>query len=304
MSIFPRRLLAGEDVIFHLNNLDTFLNKVSPTEVHLVVKDPHGQEIARYARHFLRRPSLELARASSEQPPSLPLHLLARHLGREVDLIEFYRSHRTGTHYYMVHEMSKDCVPGKYSLEVEAYNDGVMTGSGTAEYDYFFIDDVTVSSFQASDDGFKASVRNGSPEPTPVRVVEFGDSEERCQMRTIVLAPGSVTEVELGDHRALMYYCEDRKCSPLNRDESPYVLRNQRYRAVSDPRSENPGDTMYLVEEADDGAFELTGDALEIWNKANGVFRKSEIVQDDNRELYGEMLREGLIYELEGDYFT
>jgi hypothetical protein len=200
--------------------------------------------------------------------------------------------------------MSKDCMPGKYLLAIEAYNNGVMTGSGTKEHDYFFVDDVNVMGFQGSDTGFQASVQNRSPELTPVRIVEFGDHEESCRMRTIVLPPESVTDIDIEDPRAILYYCEDRKCFSLNRDESPYVLRNQRYRAVSDPKTEREGGVVYLVKEADDGAFELDGEALKIWNKASGVFKKGEIVNDENRELYDEMVREGLIYELNSDYFT
>ena len=293
MSIFPDRLCAVDDVIFHLFFSSEDYNCINPVEAHLSIIDPHGGEIFNQMNYVLVKPLAD----ERCQYQGASLHVLTQCAKAEKgSLDEFYERFVCSTHFYMSYSTSEGALPGKYKVKALVLEDGQEHRSSTEEHDCFYVDSITIESASMHDGRMHVRIRNNSPEKTPIRMVEFGQDPTRCQTTFMTLDSSIVTDLSFADTQAKLFFCENRRCLSLNLDNSPYVLKNQRYKTVLGLSIGKEADAVYLVKGEE--IVLLDEQAKNIWELANGVSQKSIIYTQNNSKIYKQMLDSEIIFEL------
>lgn len=293
MSIFPDRLCAGDDVIFHLFFSSEDYKCINPVEAHLSIIDPSGSEIFNQMKYALVKPLAD----EWCQYQGASLHVLTQCAKAEKGgLDEFYERFVCSTHFYMSYSTSEGSLPGKYKLKALVLEDGQEHRSSTEEHDCFYVDSITIESASMHDGRMHVRIRNNSPEKTPIRMVEFGQDPTRCQTTFMTLDSNIVADLSFTDTQAKLFFCENRRCLSLNLDNSPYVLKNQRYKTVLGPSIGKESDAVYLVKGEE--SILLDEQAKNIWELANGVSQKSIIYTKNNGKIYKQMLDREIIFEL------
>ncbi|GAA3945317.1 hypothetical protein [Hymenobacter algoricola] len=307
MSIFPRRTRRGTQVTIHWN-----FNTSRLTQAHIMpyvrigVRGPDGQLTLLYDGHLLALPGPPPTAAAADVaaqhlPKSVPLLVLASYLsGRHprTKLVEMLEGMHTGRHYYFPFAVAADAPLGRYTLVSELYVDGRVQHSGTAAEDFFFVEELHLApATRAPAGGRTAQLTNPGPEPVPVRLVDYqpGQAPSTASSVQEVPAQGTLT-LHTGAAQAFALYCEEREVLPLTEAADPVFLRNQLLLAWDKPVDGEPI-TFVLAGEGDE-AYELSGPTRAVWQRADGLSGRTELVGPELQAAYQDLLDAGLILEL------
>jgi len=113
-----------------------------------------------------------------------PILVLADYLSgrrKREELVQILKRIRAARHFYFTYPVPEDAPLGRYELVSELYLDGVRHPSLTAEEDFFLVERVTVEN---EGDG-RFAVRNLSPEPVPVKIMEYADSGVSARLENV-----------------------------------------------------------------------------------------------------------------------
>lgn len=308
MSIFPKRALAGNSVTIHWNfNTSKLAGKHICPLVRIGVKDPAGQVTMLFEKHVLALPAVDMPSPLPEniQPVYLnknaPLLLISTYLSGKYTrekLADILENIQAGRHYYFVYHLPADAPLGKYSLISEVISEGETRYSKTATDDFFFVEKIEISDIKYEDGVGIATLRNCSPESTPIKIIEYttpgllGPSD----IQTFELSGMEVREVKFHSKRTFLSYNEEREIIPLYTDNN-LVTKNPYFIHLKKEEE----DKTYILHHQSDDAFILEKENQFIWNSADGIHSRDEIRTESLAERYDEMVNNGLIYELHPD---
>jgi len=309
MSIFPKRTVRNSTVTIHWNyNTAGLTSEHIYPFVRIGVKAPDGRVTILMEKHLLALPPVMLppeatgpaAQKSIYLNKNTPLLVLADYLSgahsREV-LANILQHIQNGRHYYFTYTIPDDAPLGKYTLISELYNEGHVKYSKTAADDFFWVEAVAVSKVAYKDGAGTALLENPSPEPVPVRVVQYTKGspllpEHITAFELPALAEQAISFTSLP---AFVFYNEERVCIPLLPQQGPVVLRNQQWINVRKDTGSEP--VVYLMDRNGDTGITLTGVCLQLWEAADGLTERS-VLRRMNSDAYDEMLVNGLLHEL------
>ncbi len=140
-----------------------------------------------------------------------PLLVLAAYLAGQQPrekLIEILTNIQNGRHYYFTWTAPPDAPPGKYTLLSEMHLEGAVKHSGTAAEDFFYIEQLDLSTNAHGE----VIIYNPGPEPVPVKLISYA-TDNHLQPETLevfYLAPHSSRPVAITGKLVFLVYNEER----------------------------------------------------------------------------------------------
>ncbi|UBM58616.1 hypothetical protein LAG90_17595 [Marinilongibacter aquaticus] len=307
MSIFPKRTLPGSTVTIHWNFNTSHLKDVAVCPyVRIGVIDPLGRTTMLTERHYLALPAIQPTHLESEKPllylnKNLPLLVIADYLSgahkREV-LVNILQGIQSGRHYYFTYNVPEDAPLGKYKLISEVYSRGELRLSKTAADDFFYVEKVSVLPKGINQGVYHAEIVNHSPENVPVKILDYrlGGTINTESVQVFELKGFERTTVKVNHAHSYLTYNEERAGLPLcSSANDPACIRNQQIL----PLDKGNGHEIFLLHRDRETTHKLTRPESEIWQLADGVRRRSEIVGNGRSKAYEAMKKAGLILEIQ-----
>jgi len=298
MSVYPKRILAGESIFVHTR---ASVRSPGMAFIRVLLEDPSGAMVT-INEH---RPTLFPATADRNAhgvtlEPEMrrvhPVYLAARHLvGVDGDIDSMLASlfkTRDSVHFHCAHPLADDAVPGKYRIHIEMRSRGRLLTSDTAKDAFFFVDKVSIREPRQSARGGGAIVINHAPHRTPARIVGMG--ARFMWAREIVLDPGE-NRVRFQGRRGFLVHGEGRHVWPLVHEGAKHAVRNEMLPWHVCPSS---GDVLVHGHAPDEEGHVLTGKAKEVWILATGLSSREELVSVAGPSMYRRMVDDGLILEV------
>lgn len=306
MSIFPKRLLPGATVTIHWNFNTSHLKDVAVCpRVRIGVTDPTGNTQMLLDKHVLALPSVSNDDSlPSEKPIYLskptPLLVLANYLsGRQSKekLVDILTNIQSGRHYYFQYTVPSDALPGKYTLVSEVHSGGRVRLSTTAEDDFFLVEKVVVGAFRREEGKYRSMIRNLSPEPAPVKVVDYMPGKPLLyeQIEAFEIPGRATREVVTYSPYSYLFYNEEREMLPLAQPgDVRRCIRNQDFLELA---KEATGE-LFLMHTGSAESYALTEPQACIWRMADGIQTRDEIRKKWPLD-YDELLSQRLIEEIQ-----
>lgn len=305
MSIFPKRTVAGSAVTIHWNlTLPADLGSAVCPYVRIGINLPDGKTHLLFEEHVLLLPS-----TAAPAPPALqqagtyqylnkhtPLLVLAAYLAGKQPrekLVEILTNIQNGRHYYFTWPVPPGALPGKYTLLSEMYLGGTLKHSGTAAEDFFYVEQLDITTHAAGE----AIIRNPGPEPVPAKLITYtaGQHQQLEMLEVMYIEAGESRTITTAGKSVFLVYNEERITIPLHTVQQPRAVRNQQHHAL---RKEEAGEAVtYILPRAGEEAWRLTGVQQAIWEAADGMTGAAQLRTTDSNA-YDELLTHGLITEI------
>lgn len=295
MSLFPKRVRAGELVIVHegfSSDMPVFVARRG------YVVDPVGTRFPLADRELLCVPQRRRKREDffGRSPPAVFAEYLSQESAGLAWWHAFFGNHRGSTHFYAAFRVPRKARPGRYEVHLECIANGRLKRPTTAKHDYFFVDHVRTDRLVRSRSGFRLFVENRSPEPTPARVWTPTDRlATRYKARDLVLRPLAMTAVSIDTPKAFVTYLHQAALVQASLNDEPFVHRNTSF-AFSD----RPARRVVTLSSWRDGGkrrLELRDDARVAWLLASGTLLRSEVLAHVDGSAYERLLRSRLVVE-------
>lgn len=305
MSIFPKRTVAGSAVTIHWNlSLPAGMETTVCPFVRIGINSPDGNTYMLFEDHVLLLPS-----TAAPAPPGLqqsssyqylnkhtPLLVLASYLSGKQSrekLAEILTNIQNGRHYYFTWAIPPGAPPGKYTLLSEMYIGGSLKHSGTAADDFFYVEQLDITTHAAGE----VIIRNPGLEPVPAKLITYtaGHHQRPENLEVFYIAPGDSHAVNTAGKSVFLVYNEERITIPLHVCQQPRSLRNQQYHALYKEEAGEPA--TYVLSREGEEAWRLTGPQRAIWEAADGMTSAMHLRETDNKG-YDEMIAHRLITEI------
>lgn len=308
MSIFPKRTLLQKGVTIHWNFNTAHLQgmHIFPL-VRLGVKRPDGKVTMLFEGNILALPDTKEEEKSSVKEykylnKNTPLLVLADYLSgqskREV-LVDILTAIQSGRHYYFHYPIPPDAPLGKYELISEVHSNGHVRYSKTVKDDFFFVEKLEVKRIDKQLETYTAIVKNASPEPIPVKIIECVENEGNLatSLQVFEIPPMTEFPVSYRAQKTFLLYNEEREILSLVEGAGTFSLRDQQMLTLS--KNEEAKDVLFVVPKEGGEAYKLEAISKEIWLKADGI-NPTEIFKNNNdyKEIYEELVQSGLIQEI------
>lgn len=301
MSLFPIRLKPGGTITVHLRFR-------GPNPVWIQRKDylidPRGQRKICYERTIPYIPSAmrtederKLIINTGQIFGGAPLLMAARYLQSEAKRTDYFMDMLVGLrddmHHYYTFKIPEDAPLGRYSFELEDRINGKVLTSQTADTDYFFVEKLELVKTISQGKACIAYIENHSPEPVLAQLCEFSADPNKAYTQKIIQLDAQKTTEVLFHEAAILMYRDGEDFLRLNKEKS--CLRNPIFQATP-----NAGFILIYINDAfSKRAYELVGQAQEIWQRADGFLPRSLIRTEANATRYDEMLEMGIILEID-----
>ncbi|MBT29183.1 MAG: hypothetical protein CMO01_05935 [Thalassobius sp.] len=293
--------MQGSTVTIHWNfNTAHLTNKHIFPWVRIGVKDPEGTITMLFEDYVLGLPD---PHKNNESLPgsnlkylnkNLPLLIISDYLSgqhKREKLVEILQNIQSGRHYYFTFHVPEDAPLGKYTLISEVHSGGEVRYSKTKPDDFFLIERVTFEKLESRNNTYYASIKNHSPEKTPVKIVSCfleGTDEIYTTVEVFELQAFEEKSVTLPTSINYLIYNEERKIVPLQKG-SDYLLRNQDILEIN----KNNGET-YLLKKDSENAYHLSETIKSLWLRSNGLLNKNQLTEEELL-LFEELTAEGLV---------
>lgn len=305
MSIFPKRTIKNSTVTIHWNlTLPAVMDRAVTPYVRIGIIDPLGNIHMLFEEHVLLLPSTAAPTpAPLQQTTTLqylnkntPLLVLASYLsGRQSreKLVNILTNMQNGRHYYFSWTVPPHAVPGKYIILSEMYCEGSVKHSGTADEDFFYVEQLDISNHP----GDEVSIYNPGTEPVPIKIITYPAGQHQIpeSLEVLHFEPGNRLTVSTTGKSIFLVYNEERITIPLHAWQQPRPLRNQQYLFI-DKTEEQEAVTYVLPREGDNG-WRLTGQQRALWEAADGMNAAASL-REKNNGLYKELVAQQLISEI------
>jgi hypothetical protein len=282
MSIFPKRTIPGKGVTihWHIQGPQAGQKTLIP-KAYIAVRDPSGFVHPLFDEHVLAFPAATIREQAQPAMPSgrtgglgipgasVPLLVLASYLeGRQKRerLVSLLEGMQDGRHFYFHFQVPPLAPIGRYVLVSELRVEGKSIGSGTAEEDYFFVEDPKLEGVERDGaGGWSAKVRNPGPEPVQALLLEYPEGGEAMHSN-LELPPLRTTSISLQSPKAFLVYSEGREMLSLSFDRTPVCLRNQDFLSLE--KAAPSGRKISVLHRESQQAYELEGAYADIWSRA------------------------------------
>jgi hypothetical protein len=302
MSIFPKRAITGNTVVIHWHL--TLPEKMGPAVcpfVRIGINSPNGHTHMLFEEHVLLLPSTGAAGPAAVQHNTTlnkhtPLLVLASYLAapqQHEKLVNILTNMKNGRHYYFTWAVPPDAAPGRYTLLSEMHIDGTVKHSGTANEDFFYIEQLNIEAHREGE----VIIYNPGPEPVPAKLITYlaGHHQGPETIDVFLVAPGEQRVVSTAGKSVFLIYNEERVTVPLHTYKQPRVLRNQQHFFL---QKEKEGEQLsYVLPREGETAWRLSASQREIWQAADGI-NSAAMVKEKFRADYDEMITQGLIAEI------
>lgn len=301
MSIFPKRTIPGKTVTIHWNFNTSHLNgaHLYPL-VKIGVKDPKGNITMLFQDHVIAFPDQKEGKKEPHQKlkylnKNIPLLVLADYLEgpcKREKLVEILNNIQSGRHYYFTYAVPDDAPLGKYSLISEVHNNGNVKYSKTRLDDHFWVEKVSLVNLMGKGSERTAVVCNHSEEPTPVKIVSCSidaNGNMETKMEAFEMSPKDSKSISISEEKAFLLYNEEREIVVLTEESPTYLIKNHEILSIS---KKNGSDC--LIEKEGDGAYWLSPEAKDLWDKADGLLNKNNLSEKE-KMVFQEMEEQGLI---------
>ncbi|MDD7884479.1 hypothetical protein [Flavivirga sp. 57AJ16] len=301
MSIFPKRTIPGKTVTIHWNFNTSHLNgaHLCPL-VKIGVKDPKGNITMLFEDYVIAFPD---QKESKEEPPqklkylnkNIPLLVLANYLEgscKREKLVEILTNIQAGRHYYFTYNIPHDAPLGKYSLISEVHNNGSVKYSKTRLDDHFWVEKISLANVIGKGNERTAVVCNHSEEPTPVKIVRCSidvNGHMETKMEAFEMNPNDTKPISISEEKVFLLYNEEREIVALTEELPIYLIKNHEILSISKKNGLN-----CLMEKDSDGAYWLSPEAKNLWDKADGLLNKNSLSEKE-KDVLQEMEEQGLI---------
>lgn len=299
MSIFPKRTLRGTAVTIHWN-----FNTSAITDVHVCpfvrigVKDPNGKVTLLFEKHVMALPAVKDIPQDDEPAKPIylnknfPLLVVAEYLSGRYSrekLIDILENIQAGRHFYFVYQVEDDAPLGKYTLVSEVISGGEIRHSKTAEDDFFFVENISITHRKANDNIVEATLVNHSPEATPVKVIGYHANGQLLaeHINAYELNGLETKSVRVNAPYAFVSYNEEREVLPLYTKSR--VVQNPYYLGLEKENRD------FIIHRENESAFILDKVTKQIWDYADGL-EDENIMLKKGEPQFKEMLESGLIY--------
>ncbi|WP_339705509.1 hypothetical protein [uncultured Kriegella sp.] len=303
MSIFPKRTIPGKTVTIHWNFNTSHLNgaHLFPL-VKIGVKDPKGNITMLFKEHVIAFPDQKESKEEAPQKlkylnKNIPLLVLADYLEgpcKREKLVEILTNIQSGRHYYFTYDIPNDAPLGKYSLISEVHNNGNIKYSKTRLDDHFWVEKISLVNVIAKENEKTAIICNHSEEPTPVKIVRCSidvNGHMETQMEAFEMNPKDSKSISISEEKAFLLYNEEREIVALTEEFPTYLIKNHEIISIS---KKNGMDC--LIEKEGDGAYWLSPETKDLWDKADGLLNKHSLSEKE-KDVLQEMEKQGLIKE-------
>lgn len=308
MSIFPKRGIRGSDITIHWNCNVSQLKETHITPfVRIGVIRPDGVCTMLMEENMLIYPDTQYKeptaspRDSQYLKKSNPLLMLAAHLqggANKEMLISILNNMKSGRHFYFTYHVPPDAPLGRYILLSEVISEGHTRYSKTAKEDFFHIEEISLNDTQIGDNGGTTRIVNHSPEPVSIRVCEYYYQHQPVSTMSFLYdIPGCAEKIiQFSSPATCILYNEERITLPVVNNDDKLVMRNQRLLML--PVNDLGEDVVYVWNKQTDETFKLKGITKTIWENADGLQTRQMLRSGDQKDVYDEMIQEGLIIEI------
>jgi hypothetical protein len=297
MSVFPKKILAGECVIVH-NAFHTskFEEGIYFPLLEIWITDPDG---IKKMVHSKVTPIIAFDSQKTEEIyqhnqttkyKQLPLVALSNYLcnyANSEDLVNTLQALKSGRHYYFSYQLPLCSSPGKYKVEAIHYLNGEKYASRDSSEDVFYVERIEVSYLKKH-----VLLKNNSNESTSIKLIFLDSKHTIISYSTTLMKGGEKLEVNYKTKCVLMYN-EDRKVIPLFTESTRGILKNPKLPHIIKNKSK-PIVTVFGRDSAD--AFQLEDEYYQLWNASNGFASKHKM---EATKQVDEMLEEQLLIEFD-----
>lgn len=304
MSIFPKRTIPGKTVTIHWNFNTSHLNgaHLCPL-VKIGVKDPKGNITMLHEEHVIAFPDPKENKMEPSQKlkylnKNIPLLVLADYLEgpcKREKLVEILTNIQSGRHYYFTYTVPIDAPLGKYSLISEVHNNGNVKYSKTRLDDHFWVEKISLVQTTGEGKERVAIVQNHSEQPTPVKIVRCCiDSKGHLQtdIQVFEMAPEETKPIAIPEEKVFLLYNEERETLALTETTPIYLVKNHEVLSINKKNGLN-----CLMEKDSNGAFWLSPEAKDIWDRSDGLLQKNSLSKKE-KVVLKEMEEQGLISQI------
>lgn len=301
MSVFPKRVHYGDNVIIHLAfGLKFLVEGLYTVVLDILIKDPSGESRLLHSKTF---PFLKVSDTDEQQFAQsnatskykyTPLHLLGRYFHSDqsvTNITAMLNAIPSGKHFYFNYKIPFDSLPGKYEVDIVYYINGEVFYSKNRNQDFFYVEDLCVKEVPEG-----ILLLNKSNEDCPFKMIAFTNSGTIKECYTAVLK-GSETRHYPLNTKAFIQYNEDRLVIPLTGTLDKRPVQNPRLASSHKFKDSKQAVVIFLENKKD--AYELEEEYLTVWTNCDGLKSKTEVLNKVNKAVYEEMLQEQLIIELD-----
>ncbi|GAA3635760.1 hypothetical protein [Flavivirga jejuensis] len=301
MSIFPKRTIPGKTITIHWNFNTSHLNgtHLYPL-VKIGVKDPKGNVTMLFEEHVIAFPDQKESKKESLQKlkylnKNIPLLVLADYLEgscKREKLVEILTNIQAGRHYYFTYTIPFDGPLGKYSLISEVHNNGNVKYSKTRLDDHFWVEKISLVNVTGKGKNRTAVICNHSEERTPIKIVRCSidfNSHMETEIEAFEINSKETKTISISEEKVFLLYNEEREIVALTEEMPVYLIRNHEILSIS---KKNGLDC--LMEKDRDGAYWLSPEAKNLWDKADGLLNKNSLSEKE-KDVLKEMEEQGLI---------
>jgi len=305
MSVFPKRTKPGGCVTIHLAispSIET--DRLLFPKLALDVINPAGEVQRIVDCHLVLVPNRTASNEGDEDngvrtglAGGTPLIVLADYLdgpGKRRELADIIKRTPRAMHYYFHYAIPADAIPGKYRFVSEIFLDGKQFLSGTREDDFFLVEKLSIGSLEKNKDGkpISVSIRNHSPEPTPVLVIRPANNGEGRSM--LMEVPGfSETSHPCDGADGISFLYNEGREALFAQDDGNRIVRNQTL--VSFDKKDGEESKTYVMFPESEDAYILSDGYKDLWDEADGFTLDTELAARHGKEVFEEMLSAALV---------
>jgi hypothetical protein len=269
--------------------------------VRIGVRDPKGEVTMLFEKHVLSLPAIKASPVTEDAPKPLylnknfPLLVVSEYLSGKYSrekLVDILENIQSGRHFYFVYQVPMDAPLGRYELVSEVISGGEVRHSKTAQDDYFYIEEISLSQIRSSAHNIQATIVNHSPDPTPVKVIAYRATGQISpdDISAFELEGFEEREISLDSPYGFVSYNEEREVLPLQ--TGPRIIRDPYF---SDLVKEGKS---YLMHRDCEESFVLDGEIKKIWDFSDGL-EEGKTLSGMNDGAFREMIEHKLIYPID-----
>lgn len=192
---------------------------------------------------------------------------------------------------YLYYKTTEDSFLGSYRVKIEIFNEGILTFQDDLETNFFYLEKISIENFILKERNFFFAIRNHSKEKVLFKIHCINNDSLTSLEQEIGTYKNKQFNLE-ADIIFIEYANNQILRIPL---ENILPIRNPRYF-----RRNEDSETVFILDPKAEmkRSFFLRKNSKYIWEKANGYTPHQSILNDENKELYSQLITKKLIIEI------
>lgn len=304
MSVFPKKLSKGENVIIHLGVTSSRSN-ISFATFHTYIVTPQGNKISVCEKYIISGLNCDnttveaLKEEKYRYPPLVVVSDLLSGRNTRQKLIEAFTSFDRMTHFYFCLDTT-DLSPGKYLVRTEFFEEGIQIEARTNKDDFFLVEELQIRKISIEKDILNFSVENKSPESCTFSMFLYNviSKDKKNISKTLDGYETICFSFPYKKELCVISYSEGRKVHDVSR----FLIGNKRLirnpKLFSKMKMKGGEKKFYIFSSTDDLAYILDDVlSIQIWEKVGNLAYAIDFTSDE-RIILSELMDEGLILEI------